>query len=119
MPLIAAFHSGNPDASRVVEDMLEGNRTEWIQIFVSDRSISHYKADGYRQLEELARQTGPIKDVEAIARKSADAGAFRESFFSDELDSQASRENNSWIIDQVTKLWPYGLDPDGTPSTPW
>jgi hypothetical protein len=118
MPIVAALHYRHPDIARAVEHLLDGTITGWLSLFISPRSISYYKADGYRQLEDLARQPGKHRDVESIARKCADSGAFRESFFSDELDSHMSWENNSWIIDHVTKWWPYGLDPDGTPSMP-
>lgn len=119
IPLIVAFHSGNPDASQVVESILQGNKAERLNVFISRRSISDYKAESYRQLEGLAQRSVSPREAEAAARKCADAGAFWESFFSDELDSNTSPESNSWIIDHVTKWWPYGLDPDGKPSTRW
>jgi hypothetical protein len=120
MPLIAAFHSGDPDTSRVVEGLLAGTiQTQRLGLFISRRNISADDADGYRQLEALAQLNTTHSTTEAIARRCADAGAFWDSFFSDELDSNTSREQNSWIIRHVTKWWPYGLDPDGTPSKPW
>ena len=120
IPLIVAFHSGDPDPFSVVEGLLAGaTREHWLNLFISRQSISAYDADGYRQLEALADPDPTRGTTEAIARGCADAGAFRDSFYSDELDGNASREHNSWIIEHVTKWWPYGLDPDGTPSGPW
>ncbi|MER6391631.1 hypothetical protein ABT236_24600 [Streptomyces sp. NPDC001523] len=62
--------------------------------------------DRYHQLQ-MRQQAGDREDTEPLAQRSVYRGTNKIAPF---------RFNQPSI---VTWLWPYGLDPDGTPTPPW
>jgi hypothetical protein len=49
----------------------------------------------------LREKAGDREGAEALAQQAADAG------------------HTGTLADLASRLWPYGLDPDGTPTSPW
>ncbi|WP_229886832.1 helix-turn-helix domain-containing protein [Streptomyces subrutilus] len=64
-------------------------------------------ADTLYRLAEMREQAGDHNGLEALARQFADRGNSRDLY-------RLAEENGIF-----TRLWPYGLDPDGTPTPPW
>ncbi|SED02209.1 hypothetical protein SAMN04490356_6543 [Streptomyces melanosporofaciens] len=62
--------------------------------------------EAQNQLDLIREETRARPETEQFARRNADAG-----YAASMIDLDARRENGD--------LWPYGLDPDGTPSAPW
>ncbi|MEU2975429.1 helix-turn-helix transcriptional regulator [Streptomyces hirsutus] len=61
---------------------------------------------------EQREKSGDINGAEKYARQAADGGAFSNPGYSHVTYGE-------WLPAQVAAQWPYGLDPDGTPSTAW
>ncbi|MFC9344053.1 helix-turn-helix domain-containing protein [Streptomyces sp. NPDC057020] len=58
------------------------------------------------RLAELREETGDRESAESLARQAADHGATGARY----------RLTNTGALN---RLWPYGLDPDGAPTSPW
>ncbi|WP_226652622.1 hypothetical protein, partial [Streptomyces hydrogenans] len=52
-------------------------------------------------IARMREAAGDLKGAETLYREAADHGA--------SYDAE----------DDLIRLWPYGLDPDGTPTAPW
>ncbi|MEU0036995.1 tetratricopeptide repeat protein [Streptomyces sp. NPDC006333] len=81
-------------------------------------------------LVRMREQTGDQEGAEALAREAADAGTpyalynlarMREQAGDQEGAEALAREaaDAGEILLTVERWWPYGLDPDGTPSPSW
>ncbi|WP_157955238.1 hypothetical protein [Streptomyces noursei] len=62
------------------------------------RAANTGNTSALRSLEEMREEIGDHTGAEAFARQAANAGN---------------------ISFRSTERWPYGLDPDGTPTLPW
>ncbi|MFD9374198.1 tetratricopeptide repeat protein [Streptomyces sp. NPDC059999] len=71
------------------------------------QAADHGNADGLFRLAEMREQDGDRVGAEALARQTADHG----------------NPNALYrLVEEpgiFTRLWPNGLDPDGTPTSPW
>ncbi|MEU4033508.1 helix-turn-helix domain-containing protein [Streptomyces collinus] len=103
--------TGNTDALLFLAQMREeaGDGEEAERLLRRADDAGNEEAVGL--LCELWEQAGDRERAERLAREAADAG-------------------NPDAVDRITRmrkvggadgegLWPYGLDPDGAPSTPW
>lgn len=73
------------------------------------------EAGNTRGLEDLAKSrevAGDRRGAELCALKAADAG-------NSAVVVWLSRRRRDTTADQAERLWPYGLNPDGTPTAPW
>ncbi|MFM9550775.1 helix-turn-helix domain-containing protein [Streptomyces caniscabiei] len=61
---------------------------------------------------EQREKSGDNDGAEKYALQAADGGVFSNPSYSHITDGE-------WLPSQVAAQWPYGLDPDGTPSTAW
>ncbi|WEO93402.1 hypothetical protein A6P39_004840 [Streptomyces sp. FXJ1.172] len=62
-------------------------------------------------LAELREKAGDGESAEALARQAADAG---------HADGRLRYPAVIWgALHRADTRWPYGLDPDGTPASPW
>ncbi|MFD7555150.1 helix-turn-helix domain-containing protein [Streptomyces sp. NPDC059835] len=102
----AAGH-GHTDALHRLAEMREG---------VGDRdgaeALARQATDGGNifalvHLAEMRERAGDRNGAEALAREATDHGI---------PDAQHALVEKLGIL---TRLWPYGLDPDGTPTSPW
>ncbi|MFF1628924.1 helix-turn-helix domain-containing protein [Streptomyces sp. NPDC058272] len=76
-------------------------------------------ASAYLWLAQAAYGAETKGSVRDLVKQAADAGAFHESFFSSGMEPWLADGTAPWLVTAVTSWWPYGLDADGTPSTPW
>ncbi|MFB7429056.1 helix-turn-helix domain-containing protein [Streptomyces hydrogenans] len=75
---------------------LEGAETLYL------KAADHGNSSALSALGRMRWEAGDRKGAEAFWRRMADSGA------------PLIGESHTWF-----KLWPYGLDPDGTPTPPW
>ncbi|MFC9817418.1 tetratricopeptide repeat protein [Streptomyces virginiae] len=68
------------------------------------QAADHGNTEALYRLAVLREKAGDREGAEALARQAADHG---------HPDALADKP------ELFTRLWPYGLDPDGTPTSPW
>jgi hypothetical protein len=68
-------------------------------------------AEALLWVAQQREKAGDINAAQQYARQAADAGLFS--------DPTYSPGEERWLSERVAQQWPYGLDPDGTPSAPW
>ncbi|MFE6787848.1 hypothetical protein ACFVFF_36910 [Streptomyces sp. NPDC057680] len=66
----------------------------------------HRSPEALFHLAFLREQAGNLDSAESLARQAADQGATGARY----------RLTNTGALN---RLWPYGLDPDGAPTSPW
>ncbi|MFD9303019.1 hypothetical protein ACFWCB_10140, partial [Streptomyces sp. NPDC060048] len=71
------------------------------------QAVDHGNADALYRLVAMREQAGDRDGAEALARQAADHGNPNALY-------RLAEEPGVF-----TMLWPYGLDPDGTPTSPW
>ncbi|MFD7560701.1 helix-turn-helix domain-containing protein [Streptomyces sp. NPDC059835] len=71
------------------------------------QTADHSHTDALYRLAEMREEAGDRGSAEALARQAADHG---------QASVPYGLAGKSGIF---TRLWPYGLDPDGTPTSPW
>ncbi|MEU3887162.1 hypothetical protein [Streptomyces sp. NPDC029041] len=92
------------------------------------------KAYALAELARLRRESGELGDARALALRAADAGyasplvelgRMREEA-GDHDDAESlyrhatdAGEDGDFLSGYLRDRWPYGLDPDGTPTPPW
>ncbi|MGW2746571.1 hypothetical protein [Streptomyces sp. NPDC001450] len=69
------------------------------------RCADHGNTNALKRLAVLREKAGDRESAEALARQAADHG-----------NHHTEPASPYWL---AQKLWPYGLDPDGTPTPPW
>lgn len=57
--------------------------------------------------------------AQLLTQQAADADVFPNAFFSDGVEPSLRDVAEPWLCDIMATWWPYGLDPDGTPTKPW
>ncbi|MFD7935340.1 helix-turn-helix domain-containing/SEL1-like repeat protein [Streptomyces sp. NPDC059755] len=133
-----AAHHGNTAALYRLAEMREetGDRE-------SAETLARQVADAgspfaLRRLAEMREETGDREGAESLARQAADAGSTATLFSLAVMREEAGDRNGAeTVYRQVAdagdatlslynqlekafkKRWPYGLDPDGTPTSPW
>ncbi len=70
-------------------------------------------------LARLREQAGAEAGTEALAREAADHGHAEPLLYVDSLPRRLQYSDVDHIRNDITTRWPYGLDPDGTPTPPW
>ncbi|MFC8495639.1 helix-turn-helix domain-containing protein [Streptomyces sp. NPDC057235] len=70
------------------------------------QAADHGNTDTLHRLARMREEAGDWEGAEALARQAADYGI---------NDLSRAREKHAIF----TRLWPHGLDPDGTPTSPW
>ncbi|GGX21316.1 hypothetical protein [Streptomyces noursei] len=96
----AAAHAHLPhpdDLNNLANAAKNRSRLQWAH-HLARRAFDAGDALALAILAEMRKETGDREGAEALYRRAADAG--NRSFPSEER-------------------WPYGLDPDGTPTLPW
>ncbi|MFE5521419.1 tetratricopeptide repeat protein [Streptomyces virginiae] len=71
------------------------------------RAANQGRASALLDLASIWKDAGDQEGAEAVYRQAADCGLTRPPW--DQAENPKS----------FTRLWPYGLDPDGTPSSSW
>ncbi|MFI1051215.1 tetratricopeptide repeat protein [Streptomyces griseoruber] len=71
------------------------------------RAADHGSVDALLRLAEIREEARDPEGAEALYRQAADHGHTNPLHHPPETQEVLSR------------LWPYGLDPDGTPTPPW
>jgi transcriptional regulator with XRE-family HTH domain len=106
-----AAQTGDTDAlvflARMREDDGDREGAEWLL----QRADAAGNEEAVGLLCELLEEAGNCEEAERIAREAADAGD------TDALDRLSDMRKKGGP--DGDGLWTYGLDPDGTPSTPW
>ncbi|MBK3642772.1 hypothetical protein JHN46_19205 [Streptomyces sp. MBT33] len=108
----------------------DGQAAERLALQAANRGNIH----ALLRLASLREETGDGQAAERLALQAANRGntavLFRLASLREEAGDReaaerlalqaANRGNNSHPeMTLLGKLWPYGLDPDGTPSPPW
>ncbi|WP_420077955.1 tetratricopeptide repeat protein [Streptomyces sp. JL4002] len=70
------------------------------------QAVDHGSTDVLYRLAALREGSGDRDGAETLYRQAADHGS---------PDALYHRVNT----DDLNRLWPYGLDPDGAPTSPW
>jgi hypothetical protein len=94
----AVLRQGYPPSRREIGQAVELTSTSSVAFGRLPTAASPPSSTAWRLREEAGDRDG----AEALARQAADRGNARDP--DDRL---------------LTMLWPNGLDPDGTPTTPW
>jgi Tfp pilus assembly protein FimV len=71
------------------------------------QAIDHGHPFARDRLAELLEKAGDKEGAETLARQAADHG------------HTYTLAPGAELPEIVNRLWPYGLDPDGTPTGPW
>ncbi|MFD9044204.1 hypothetical protein [Streptomyces bottropensis] len=98
----AADHGNTDVLVRLAEMREEAGDLEDVETLYR-RAADHGNTDVLVRLAEMREEAGDLEDVETLARQAADHGNI------DHLYPHMECE----------RLWPYGLDPDGTPTPRW
>ncbi|GHI68926.1 hypothetical protein Snoj_28440 [Streptomyces nojiriensis] len=102
----AADHGSTQALVHLAEMMEEAGDRNGVEAVIR-QAADHGKADALYRLAEMREQAGDRDGAEALARQTADHGNPRDLY-------RLAMEPGIF-----TRLWPYGLDPDGTPTSPW
>ncbi|NEE23026.1 helix-turn-helix domain-containing protein [Streptomyces sp. SID7499] len=95
--------TSNPDALVRLAAIRE-EVGDWHEVQQLHRAAAHAGNDNARGRLVHMREEGDRQEAEDLARQVANAGGGRSPYFS--KSTQHDR-------------WPHGLDPDGTPTSPW
>ncbi|MEU2209684.1 helix-turn-helix domain-containing protein [Streptomyces hygroscopicus] len=114
-----AISAGASDALVELADVLrQTGEEDSIEDLV--QQITHLgNASSYILLAHLRYRAGEVEKAQSLTRQAADAGVFPDTFFSDGVEPWLREGAEPWLVDNMTAWWPYGLDPDGTPTKPW
>ncbi|MFE5886176.1 helix-turn-helix domain-containing protein [Streptomyces hydrogenans] len=132
----AADHH-NPSALAAIARMREraGDLSDAETLYrqIVDHDNPTYAPYALVRLVEMRERAGDLKGAETLYRQAADHGASSalaviarmreaagdlkgaETLYREAADHGASYDAE----DDLIRLWPYGLDPDGTPTAPW
>ncbi|MFJ3932821.1 MULTISPECIES: hypothetical protein [unclassified Streptomyces] len=75
--------------------------------------------DALHRLGRLRKEAGDGVGAEAVYREAADHGDANPWFYAVSLGDGALLSDADHVRNEITTRWPYGLDPDGTPTPPW
>lgn len=117
--LLDAISAGASDALVELADVLRQTGDEDSIEALVQKIMQLGNASSYILLAHLRYRAGEVEEAQSLTRKAADAGAFPDTFFSDGVEPWLREGAEPWLIDNMTAWWPYGLNPDGTPTTPW
>ncbi|MFD6464684.1 hypothetical protein [Streptomyces goshikiensis] len=102
----AADH-GYPEALRYLAKMREdaGDREGLDTLY--QQAVDHGSDDAWRRLARMLQDAGDWDGLKTLARQVADRGHAATQY--------------GWYTEPGlhNRLWPHGLDPDGTPTSPW
>ena len=114
-----AVSAGAKDALVELADVLrQTGEEDSIEDLV--QQITHLgDSSSYILLAHLRYRAGEVEKTQSLTRQAADAGVFPDTFFSDGVEPWLREGAEPWLVDNMTTWWPYGLDPDGTPTKPW
>ncbi|MER7461512.1 hypothetical protein [Streptomyces sp. NPDC097981] len=99
------------------------------EAMASRAAIAGYPS-GLIQLAEKYAEIGNWSEAEALYRQAAESGSVRALVvLAARLNQQGSRADAEFLYRQAAdagdtaiyceKTWPFGLDPDGSPTSPW
>ncbi|MFF3584927.1 hypothetical protein [Streptomyces mirabilis] len=127
----AADH-GNTDALYRLAGMRKGAGDQEGAERLLQQAADHSSTGTLYHLAMLREEAGDRKGAETLALKAADQGdisaLYRLAVLREEagdrkgaetLVLKAADRGRTDTRDIVKRLWPYGLDPDGTPTPPW
>ncbi|MFH9829405.1 helix-turn-helix domain-containing protein [Streptomyces bobili] len=114
-----AISTGASDALVELADVLRQTGDEGSIEALVQQILRLRNASSYILLAHLRYRAGEVEEAQSFTRHAADAGAFPDTFFSDGVEPWLRNKAEPWLIDNMTTWWPYGLDPDGTPSMTW
>ncbi|MET9759920.1 hypothetical protein ABZ016_12805 [Streptomyces sp. NPDC006372] len=100
------------------------------------QAVDHGNPDGLVHLAEVRERAGDREDAETLARQAADQGITEALIFLTLMRERAGDREGAEIVARqaadygrtdgrrssvatLKRLWPYGLDPDGTPTPAW
>ncbi|WAZ26704.1 helix-turn-helix domain-containing/SEL1-like repeat protein [Streptomyces cinnabarinus] len=102
----AVGHGDTDVLLRLARMREEAGDREGAEVLVR-QAAHHGSTDAIRRLAEMREEAGDREGAEALVRQAADHGDTDALFFMP----------GTWQL--LTRLWPHGLDPDGTPTPPW
>ncbi|MGW5990302.1 helix-turn-helix domain-containing protein [Streptomyces anulatus] len=134
----AADHGNTSALQRVAEEREEAGDRDGAEA-LARQAADHGNTDALVDLALMREEAGDRDGAEALARQAADHGDSNALYHlavmrekagdrdsAEALARQAADHGNSNApVDLAKKrgiftiLWPYGLDPDGTPTSPW
>ncbi|MFI9240325.1 helix-turn-helix domain-containing protein [Streptomyces sp. NPDC053079] len=117
--LQGAISAGASDALVELADVLRQAGDEDSAEALAQQIMQLGDVSSYILLAHLRYRAGKVEEAQSLTRQAADAGAFPDAFFSDGVEPWLRKSAEPWLIDNMTAWWPYGLDPDGTPTMPW
>ncbi|MFD6990498.1 helix-turn-helix domain-containing protein [Streptomyces sp. NPDC059943] len=86
---------------------------------LAQRAADAGNTDALFNLVTMREEAGDHDSAEDLLRKAADAGLIRKlALLTHDIEQMPDWENVGNRI-TLTGRWPFGLDPDGTPTSPW
>ncbi|MET7695772.1 hypothetical protein ABZT06_49310 [Streptomyces sp. NPDC005483] len=137
----AHTHLVNPDdLGNLTEAAAQRHRLQWAH-HLRHRAAEHGDINALYELAMMREEAGDRAGAQALARQAADHGhghtdaLHRLAMMREEAGNragveallrQAADHGNARALyplarmtEMLRRLWPYGLDPDGTPTPPW
>ncbi|MEU1931486.1 hypothetical protein ABZ516_29280 [Streptomyces sp. NPDC019826] len=137
----AHTHLTHPDDLNHLADAAgDRHRLQWSR-YLLQRAGDRGSTKALAHLAQIYEEAGDRDGAEALARQAADHGDGSALYFlawvrevagdrnsAEDLYRQAADYGHRytmahlapvWMPDTYNRLWPYGLDPDGTPTSPW
>ncbi|MFI7195113.1 tetratricopeptide repeat protein [Nocardia nova] len=85
---------------------------------LANRAIIDGEVSGLFWLAHLRHHEENEKGKLELVRRGVDGGGLGE-YFIDGFEPWQFKDSEPWLLQSLTSWWPYGLDPDGTPTQPW
>ncbi|MGW0703035.1 hypothetical protein ACWD0A_27715 [Streptomyces sp. NPDC002867] len=101
-----AAHHGNTRALDLLARMREEAGDREGAETLARQAAGHGNTAALYDLAWMREEAGDREGAETLARQAADHG-----------NAEAQVDYDLW--EALERLWPYGLDPDGTPTPPW
>ncbi|MFE9679151.1 hypothetical protein ACFYO5_34395 [Streptomyces sp. NPDC006259] len=132
-----AVDHGDTDALWLLAEMRERSGDRDGAEALARQAVDHGNTDVLWRLVGMRERAGDRQSAEALARQAADHGNTRallhlagtrekagdrdgaEAFYRQAADHGNTLLGLFGMRVELARLWPYGLDPDGTPTLPW
>ncbi|WP_371591673.1 tetratricopeptide repeat protein [Streptomyces virginiae] len=104
----AADHGGTYALRYLAKLREDAGDQEGAEVLLRQAADHHGDIHALHHLAGLRERAGDREGAEVIVRQAADHG-----------DSDTAAQYLMQVPNAFTRLWPNGLDPDGTPTPPW
>ncbi|MGW2770732.1 hypothetical protein [Streptomyces sp. NPDC001275] len=98
------IHPG--DLNNLTQEAEERHRLQWAH-YLRHRAADHGSTEALYSLAVMREEAGDREGAEDLARQAADRG------------TTSTLYGLTDLRELLTRLWPNGLDPNGTPTLPW